>query len=466
MSAERALLTRIGAVTVDGVPVRDIALKDGTRWFQQLHHHFFDIEIPRYLAGKSVGSSRPTLGLLISYLFVLKVSVLGVLWAVIARPKVLIFSSDKVSDHFVRADFRIAHLYKLLEEKKVRYQEILHTAFTNGSVYSHYWKRRRPTLYLEAIDALWFLGRWCSAPFRSPTSHIFGNLPEDEAESAFIVAALEKYLRVRGLKEFRVRVLRAVFRMVGYTMVSSIDDTRHYHEVVRAARAEGIYSCALQHGHFTQYHVGWLPLGASGPFARADELLVWSQYWKQELVHFGSVYPEESIKIVGGSSASLLTFATKSSKTTVLVPFETVAPNDEVGAFLARVSTCPNTEVYLKVRPDIPVERQLDAYPEVVRASVNVATSLAEVPYPDLCLGVYSTFLYDMVSAGVPVGILQTSMEYGEGMVRNGLATPIFLEGVCESVALLEVGSGVERYKNEVVFKDAFSRVLEQAGVV
>jgi hypothetical protein len=40
----------------------------------------------------------------------------------------------------------------------------------------------------------------------------------------------------------------------------------------------------------------------------------------------------------------------------------------------------------------------------------------------DIVLGTYSTMLYDAVRLGCPVAILETSIDYGDGMVINGLA--------------------------------------------
>jgi len=40
----------------------------------------------------------------------------------------------------------------------------------------------------------------------------------------------------------------------------------------------------------------------------------------------------------------------------------------------------------------------------------------------DAVIGTYSTLLYDVIAFGKPVLIAQTSLDYGEGMVRNDLA--------------------------------------------
>ena len=56
----------------------------------------------------------------------------------------------------------------------------------------------------------------------------------------------------------------------------------------------------------------------------------------------------------------------------------------------------------------------------------------------DIVLGTYSTFLYTMVELLKPVGILETNLDYGYGMVENGLADKITLRTLVADIKKLQ----------------------------
>ena len=89
----------------------------------------------------------------------------------------------------------------------------------------------------------------------------------------------------------------------------------------------------------------------------------------------------------------------------------------------------------MKLRPDYPRDEQLQEY---AGTEMSAVVSLSELPArPSLAVGTYSTFLYDMVAASVPVAILDTSLDYGRGMVENGLAEPLRKDDLCAALARL-----------------------------
>jgi hypothetical protein len=165
--------------------------------------------------------------------------------------------------------------------------------------------------------------------------------------------------------------------------------------------------------------------------------VTWSDYWKKELLRLGSVFPENAL-IVGGipGRASVLP-QKKAAGLLVLVPHETDSPKSEVSAFLERIlEDILSARVVIKLRPDHPRAEQMSAYPSLVFGGrVSTITELSELTErPSVVLGVYSSFLYDMVRAEVPVLIMDTSMDYGRTMVENGLAEQVLLSDVVEAV--------------------------------
>ncbi len=109
----------------------------------------------------------------------------------------------------------------------------------------------------------------------------------------------------------------------------------------------------------------------------------------------------------------------------MLIPYETDAPKLEVRQYIDNFIAQGKT-VYFKLRKDIPKEIQLNQYgftieniPSNCIAIVDESEVLHKI---DAVAGVYSTYLYDMLYLGVPVLILDTSMDYGLGMIAGGLA--------------------------------------------
>ncbi|TAL48872.1 hypothetical protein EPN83_02855 [Patescibacteria group bacterium] len=369
-------------------------------------------------------------------LFLFCASFLSLLWFSIFRKKVLIFSVDSLTSRY-KSDFRIQGLYAFLAGESVSFAEIFHTVPGRESL-KRFWGRLRPALYLEAIDFLFFLACWLF-PRRKDIAvgKLSGDFGKDEAEFAGYLA--EKYKQVVPLSLFRIRALSRILRWLKPRAVFTIDDTRHYNELLVAAQLNQIPSIALQHGHFSKYHVGWLRRGFPGEPATPNALCVWSEYWKNELDRLGSVFPEDTIFVAGmptgvANQGSDHRQRKRGQKITVMIPFETNATVFEVRSFLDAFRACRGVEIIFKIRPDRDEKDQLAAY-GLTSATAQVVRDVSEIIEDvDVVGGVYSTFLYDMVALGKPVFIMKTSMDYGEGMLVNKLADPLSLSRPCEQL--------------------------------
>jgi hypothetical protein len=98
-------------------------------------------------------------------------------------------------------------------------------------------------------------------------------------------------------------------------------------------------------------------------------------------------------------------------------------------------------DIIIKFRPDHMRDAQEAEYGALMQhPRVRGIVSLAELRRrPSVAIGVYSSFLYDMVRRGVPVLIMETSMDYGKGMLVNTLARALPIEG--DTGALLKQAS-------------------------
>lgn len=432
---------------VNGVLLTELELYGGSALWQRFHQIVFDGDIKRFARTRSFALfvqeekrfNQPLRGAVIFA----ATSVLGLVAffiSILHHPRVLVFSVDKVSDKETHSDFRIRGIYKALFKNSISYVECFHTLL-GRSVVANAFRRRRFSFYLEGFDWLYFLAR----PFfeRSRKLKIEGLSGTDD-EVAFMTHTISKYVKTRGLLLFRKKLLTWFLGFAGIKAVVGIDDVRHYHELVSAAQGLKIPTVMVQHGHFTKYHTGWLgyqntPRKVS--YLSPDMLLVWSEYWKNELIRLGSIFKPEQLKVSGYQNVSAENSFSKTrleKGRVILIPHETESPKAEVSEYVRRLARLKDTVVHLKIRPDLTEAEQLATYDEDVKTLVRVATTLSDIPRPHVVCGVYSTFLYDMVLARVPVLVMETSMDYGEGMVKNGIADTLSLNALEEGVRRAE----------------------------
>lgn len=454
MKYELALFRRMEGARVHGQSITDLGLYDGTTLWQRFHQTVFDGDVKRFARTKSFSSflneerqfHKPLVFFLTSCVATLS-NLITVCGAFVTHPRVLIFSVDKVSDQVTRSDFRLRAVYDVLSKNHVSYTECFHTLL-GKSMLKNILSRKRLALYLEGFDWMYFLARPLIE--KKHELHIEG-LSGTEDEVAFMSHTISKYVRIRDLMAFRRRMLVWFLRAAGVKAVVGIDDVRHYHEVLAAARACSIPSLMVQHGHFTKYHVGWLGYQHapdSMSYVAPDALLVWSNYWKQELLRLGSVFPSERIIEAGYPNTTVRAMFSpgrEEEALIILVPHETESPKREVSEYIRRLAHLHGAVVYLKIRPDLTKEEQLATYDDEVQQLVRVVTSFSEMPVPSVACGVYTTLLYDMVREYIPTLVMQTNMDYGEGIVANGLADTLSLHTLEEDIRAAHALSNTER---------------------
>ena len=354
-------------------------------------------------------------------------------WAAAFRKAdVMVFSVDKISSKGGR-DFRLEGLYRFLETEGLAYVEIFH-ARLGRAFFRHAWARKRSAVYHEAFDFAAMIR------FRhrgdAEARRIASALPceeFDEADRPFVRALAEKMLRGIVVSRFRIRWYSRVIARLRPKALLSIDATRHYHEACAAARSLGIPFHAFQHGHFTKYHVGWFSAEAGGSDGmRPDTLHVWSPYWKKELLRLGTNFKEGEIRIGGDPKGDMKSSEAKpyipppvDGPIELLVPFETEAPRDEIVRDLKKLADSGKVKIWLKTRPDWDVRVQMRLYglegadPARAEAVADAASVLDRI---HAVLGVYTSYLYDVLAMRKPVFVLKTSMDGLDGMVLNGLA--------------------------------------------
>lgn len=473
---ERELIHRLNTVMVNGVPAALHTPIEGVSVWHTFQQFFLDSDVKLFARTRSFDAyhtevqklSRFRFRRWLSALILLILQLIGTAALLVGRPKVLVFGADKVSDVAFQSDFRMHGLYQFLHSQGVSFLECFHV-IPGKQVVSNFLKRKRFALYIEAFDVVWYAYRFFAQLFFQGPHYTFGSIEGTEDEIAFIRFTIKKYLAIQPLIAFRIRMLEFILKYSAIRSALLIDDVRHYHALTEACRILGIPTYAFQHGHYTKYHIGWLGSSDFGTLRcmRADFLLVWSEYWKNELIRLGSIYPEKTILITGRDHSNVAPFRDRDvHRRTLLVPHESESVKSDVLAFMNEAASDPDIQIYLKLRPDMSKEEQLASYGSNLPTGVHVITSLSDMPQPDVVAGVYSSFLYDMIERKVPVLVVYGVMDFGEGIVQNGLGEWAKPGSVLESIerasnmTVEEKEMRKKKLISEVQFHDSLRSIL------
>ena len=391
------------------------------------------------------------------------VSIAAVVFSRLFSRKVLVYSIDREHSYY-KADTRLDHLYSALHGTNTSFVECFHTILDRRFI-THFLKRRRLAIYLEAIDFLYFvLSRFgvVHATKVDRTDLDFSLLNSKDKEFAEYVVT--NFIKRVSRTNFRINIFSRWLRHMRTTQIFAIDDSRDYFEIMHAALLTGVHTQAIQHGHITKYHVGWLKAeGVEGEIMMPEKIYVWSDYWKSEMIRLGTYFDGESIVVGGPKLLSRYELSKshvkKSDAFTILVPHETDAPIELVREFIQKALECTHTKVIFKVRPGVNVQRQLNEYGagafsgEKFIISEDVDSIINDV---DVVVGTYSTLLYDLIAYEKPIGYLVSDFDYGEGLVVNGIAdTLVFNSGgdLCDRLRVISnTSKEVLRRRKDIVF--------------
>lgn len=370
--------------------------------------------------------------------FLILSSCTALLICILFRKKVIVYSVDRANSSY-GGDFRLEMLYKFLVSKKIPFTEFFHTV-PGKEMLTRVISRKRFGMYLEAGNALYNLFHFFGSPHPSiDLQKINFSVFETADEKVFARQIVERYSRRIAVSTFNVNLIKKILRATSIKAVFGIDDARFFYEVILGCTLAGVPTFMLQHGHFTKYHVGWLRQEYfKGKVAEPTAFIVTTEYWKRELLRLGSAFSEESIIIGGMKNEVYETLLEKKEKIVLLIPYETVAPKEEVTAYIKELLLCTDIRIIFKLRPDIPAEVQMTEYgltPDMHPNFSHTVDTEKIIEKVNMVGGVYSTFLYETILKEKNVIIFDTSSDYyAEGMLINGLATLLRKKDLCEEI--------------------------------
>ncbi len=476
------LYNKITNLTIEGKPVHSLFMVDGYNYWQFFSQRIFD-ELRRSHGEQTAANlwrklSRRVFFVLLNIALFL-MSVVSVIYMYVFRTAIVVYGIDTDSKSSVY-DPRMSYLYSFFTKSAIRHADVLHT-LPSVSTIRRFWRRRKPVLYLESVS--WVAHLMRPARKRAAVQELLKKIDFSTfsvEEQLLVKKILQKYVLEITVSRFKVRLFTSVLKHCRVKYLFAIDDARYYYELLLACRYAGVRTYAIQHGHFTKYHIGWVRNDhVSGKMIFPDVYFVWSKYWKKELIRLGYRGLEESILIAGTqeTEANNVRVRKKHAGINILIPYETVCPKHEVAQYIKAFLKIEKVQVFFKVRPDIAFSDQLAEYGLVAQpGKLNVVEQTIDcIEEVDIVAGVYSTFLYDMIAYEKPVAILQTSSDYGEGMSRNGLAECITFDGSLAEqigrIANIPISLLIERRRSlygehPVHIVDTIKDLLQKEGVL
>ncbi|MDD4477055.1 MAG: hypothetical protein PHY40_02755 [Patescibacteria group bacterium] len=368
------------------------------------------------------------LKIFLAKIFSITITLIAFLKLFFSRSGTLVYTPDKYSKH--DCDFRFAPVYDYLRKNKIDFIEVLHTLL-GGEFYKNFFKRKRPVIYLEALTNSFFLNKKNNIIDIDFVSIEQYNVP-------YITRLLSEIDKTSQTSIRLIKIISLFFKLTKIKRLVAIDDVRFTNELVMACGLNNIKTYAFQHGHFTKYHVGWMNYGIPQELSVTfDKLFVWNDYWKNILFDYSSQYNEKNVS-VGGCLRKLPNILyekscakiTNISQVSILLPFEGMVGRTgtmmEIKNFIIKFLNL-NVKIFFKTRPDSDVKEQLSNYGLNDNNRVEIVSEInKEVLFKiDAVVGLYSTFLNEMIFYDKPIFLMKTSFDLGHRLTDDGLVTPL-----------------------------------------
>lgn len=432
------LLKIVNSTKINSRPVYELFSLNGYSLWGFFQNHIWEYILsgpPSTANGVKDNTWRQNFRVFVLRISAITISLLSFFIILIRRPRVFIFTGDIVIGNF-KNDPRIEQVYKYLNARKISYAELVHTRLSSSFV-KNFFKRRRPVIYLEAIDHLMSLARIFG--YRSYFSEINeqdieqNDAPEDFKDNLKIIIWTCSQRSERLV--FKIKVLSKILSWLGPKALVMIDDMRYYHEVIVASRDAKIETISLQHARFNKYIPEWTYYGIPPSLcAVPDKCIVWNDFWKNRLIALSPVFAHFRDRIIVGGRPHAerrgMTIArqTQDDVLTMLIPHEVRGDREAILNYIRSFLFCPNTRIFYLLRRDLSSSKQLREIPREIMGNTDRFKVVYELTpeitsEADLVAGTQSTLLYEMITIEKPVAIMRnTGMTQASDLIESGMA--------------------------------------------
>lgn len=379
------------------------------------------------------------------------------------RPTALILASDQAKQEGP-VNARLVQVYRWLDAHHASFADVVHTTYDRSFV-PNLMQRPKGALYLDALRLVArFVVRvgFGGKVSRYMASLDFSDFPQEQR--AEIRAIVHKYYRLSLESAVVTRMLSVLLRIIRPKVFLTIDDVRNHNELLVASRMAGIPSVVFQHANFG-YFTGTDSLPPE-MYAFGDRFVVWNRYWADQLPLMSAQFALHRDRIlIGGRANAALPPAHKihpprnQKPQRILVPCEASVPPAIARRCMDAIRMCPDVIVLFSLRAGGDVSEQLDRYGLFAdHPGVEVGSSF-DLANIDAGIGMYSTFLDDLVAMGLPVGVMHVGYESFEDLSACGLAASLTPENIRDELPALTGLSVEERERRRGVLIDGWGHL-------
>jgi hypothetical protein len=320
--------------------------------------------------------------------------------------KTILFSYDLVWGP-KKLDRRLMDFYELLWSRKVPFLECF--CGFSWSAIKHMIERRRFAFYPPPFTPL-FTRVFPSAISTIPTGA--------SAHRARLDLAVKRYFNNMQANDLIKSLgLELVLRLSGVCRAFSIDECWETTPLLLACDHAQIPMIALQHGQYSQYHHGIMQSVIPGGYTYSfPEIWIWGEETQRILNSYRNPRLAGATKICGYLRSlpeiRKRKFPRKDQirELVLLYGYEFLADQKAVSSFL---HSCANlgVKVYFKSRWDEPISWQIhDGIKDLVVQLDDYSQEL--VDEVDYVVASSSSFIYELISMGIPGVVLDTKMDY------------------------------------------------------
>lgn len=289
--------------------------------------------------------------IILSFLFVLVLAIL--------RPKVLLFTGDKLEKD-KDYDFRMRFIYEELRIRGITFVEFIRSLESWKTIFKHAVIRRRPVVYPGGVV---FLARFLGILFGEPaeTRKKFGSSminASDDSNKKFKLLVATQYLLTSYEDVWAIRIMKALLGAIGTeSAIIAAANERNFHTVL-ACKIRGIPIVGILHGAASRYYnvYDFLPGFDGGKSLSVDKYGLWSEWWRNYYEKYSDAYKPEQLFVsgpmrpLGKREDAPVSYLENGPIRALFVSEELAVPEEAVVCLEALVKE-KNIEVYLVFRP-------------------------------------------------------------------------------------------------------------------
>lgn len=325
---------------------------------------------------------------------------------------------------FYLGDFRHREIQAGLDRLSVRYIQtatlesfkyLLHRMYKPGPVFIYTYADPSRPVFQYDYDVSNMPNR-IQVLFNSAAKHI-------NSQISFNIYSYKKH--VRHLKNSKIDTY------IGW------EDMQRGFSLATACKKSGIHTVAWQHGAYVRRLPEYILYGLNEKDLMVyDRLLLWGQYWKDQLLRYSKAHRAE--RLVVGSCKMTYDYSTKHAPLNnpprnILMPYEHLTNTARIGRYMARLMD-KGFNVYFKPRPDENVEDQIDTYlltDEYRRRLIVVESITAELMKDiDIVAGSMTNMIYELLPYNKIMWIFEEESKHLYDLVEQGYAHHLKLEDI------------------------------------